>query len=162
MRAPDHRALTVALLLAPLSVPAQTTKSDGLATVQPAGQWLAKQFIGQAVTNPTGERIGDINDLLFDKSGRIANVVVGVGDFLGIGEKNVAIPYSSLVITADADGKRVVSVPLSKERLVAAPEFRPTEKTVYIAPRKGPPRWVRRPWTPLAISPTRQARRSKK
>ena len=132
MRVPMISALAVALLLAPLSVAAQTAKSDEFTTVQPAGQWLAKQFIGQAVTNPTGERIGDINDLLFDKSGRIANVVVGVGGFLGIGEKNVAIPYSSLVITADADGKRVVSVPLSKERLLAAPDFRPTEKTVYM------------------------------
>jgi hypothetical protein len=125
-------AFAVALLLAPLPVPAQTTKSEEFVAVQPAGQWLAKQFIGQAVTNPASETIGDINDLLFDKSGRIANVVIGVGGFLGIGEKNVAIPYSSLVITAAADGKRVVSVPLSKERLQAAPEFRPTEKTGYM------------------------------
>jgi hypothetical protein len=125
-------AFAVALLLAPLPVPAQTMKSEEFVTVQPAGQWLAKQFIGHAVTNPADETIGDINDLLFDKSGRIANVVIGVGGFLGIGEKNVAIPYSSLVITAAADGKRVVSVPLSKERLQAAPEFRPTEKTGYM------------------------------
>jgi sporulation protein YlmC with PRC-barrel domain len=120
------------LLLVGVPVQAQTAKSEDFVTVQPAGQWLATQFIGQPATNQAGEKIGDINDLLFDKNGRIANVVIGVGGFLGIGEKNVAIPYGSLAITADANGKRVISVPLSKERLLAAPDFKPTEKTVYM------------------------------
>ena len=74
--------------------------------------------------------------MLFDRSGRIANVVIGVVGFLGIGEKNVAIPYSMLSITADAGGKRVAIVPLSKERLRAAPDFKPTEKTVYMRARE--------------------------
>ncbi len=79
-----------------------------------------------------GETIRDINDLLFDKSGRVATVVIGVGGFLGLGEKNVAVPSSSLSFTADANGKRVVTVPLSKERLQTAPEFKATEKTAYM------------------------------
>jgi len=79
-----------------------------------------------------GETIGDINDLLFDKSGRIATAVIGVGGFLDLGERNVAVPFNSLSFTADANGKRVVTVPLSKERLQAAPEFRATERTVYM------------------------------
>jgi sporulation protein YlmC with PRC-barrel domain len=133
MKASLFSALAVAgLLLAPAPILAQSSTSENFVTVQPADQWLAGQFIGQAVTNQAGEKIGDINDLLFEKNGRIANVVIGVGGFLGIGEKNVAIPYSSLMITADAEGKRVVSVPLSKERLLAAPEFRPTEKTIFM------------------------------
>ena len=70
--------------------------------------------------------------MLFDKGGRVSNVVIGVGGFLGIGEKNVGLPYSSLSITADANGKRVVGAALSKEQLQAAPEFQPTEKTVYM------------------------------
>ena len=122
-----------ALLLAVVPLHA---KSDDFVTVQPAGQWLAGQFIGQAVTNEAAETIGDINDLLFDKSGRIVNVVIGVGGFLGIGEKNVAIPHSTLSITADTAGKRVVTVPLSKERLLAAPDFKSTEKTVYMRARE--------------------------
>jgi sporulation protein YlmC with PRC-barrel domain len=83
------------------------------------------------VTNQAGETIGDVNDVLFDKAGRISTAVIGVGGFLGMGEKNVAIPFSSLSFTTDATGKRVVSIPLSKERLQAAPSFQPTEKTVY-------------------------------
>jgi sporulation protein YlmC with PRC-barrel domain len=106
--------------------------TDQFVTVQPQGHWLASQFIGQPVTNQAGETIGDINDVLFDKSGRMATVVIGVGGFLGIGEKNVAIPFGTLNFTAAPQGKRVVSVPLSKERLQSAPEFKATEKTTFM------------------------------
>jgi sporulation protein YlmC with PRC-barrel domain len=129
-------ALAAALLLVPAFGWAQTGNPDNFVTVQPAGQWLASQFIGEVVTNNAGERIGNINDLLFDKSGRVASVVIGIGGFLGIGEKNVAIPFSSLSITADSNGKRVIGVPLSKERLQAAPDFKPTEKTVFMRARE--------------------------
>ena len=124
-----------AVLIAPTAGTSQTTKPPqdlSFITVQPSGQWLATRFIGQPVSNDAGQSIGNINDLLLDKSGSIVNVVIGVGGFLGIGEKNVAIPFNLLAITADADGKRVVQVGLSRERLEAAPEFKPTEKTVYM------------------------------
>jgi len=61
-------------------------------TVQPAGQWLTSQFMGQLVTNDAGENIGSISDLLLDKSGRIANVVIGVGGFLGLAKRKSRCP----------------------------------------------------------------------
>jgi sporulation protein YlmC with PRC-barrel domain len=125
-------AFVAALILAPATGWTQTGKPEAFVTVQPAGQWLARQFIGQPVTNDAGERVGDINDLLFDKSGQVSIVVLGVGGFLGVGEKNVAIAFGSLTITADDNGKRVIAVPLSKDRLQAAPDFKSTEKTVYM------------------------------
>ena len=113
--------------------PLANAKTDTpFVTVQPEGQWLASRFIGQAVSNQAGENIGDINDVLFDKTGRMSTAVIGVGGFLGMGEKNVAILFSSLSFTADATGKRVVTISLSKERLLAAPSFQPTEKTGYM------------------------------
>ena len=121
-----------ALLLGPATGWTQSGKSESFVTVQPPGQWLVSQFIGQRVTNSAGEHVGDINDLLFNKSGQVSTVVIGVGGFLGIGEKNVAIPFGSLSITAGPDGRRVLGVPLSKDRLQAAPDFKPTEKTVYM------------------------------
>jgi len=124
--------VAAAMLLAATPGWAQTGKSEDFMTVQPAGQWLASQFIGQPVTNQAGERVGDINDLLLDKNGQISTVVIGVGGFLGVGEKYVAIPFGSLSITADANGKRVLNVPLSADRLRAAPDFKATEKTVYM------------------------------
>jgi sporulation protein YlmC with PRC-barrel domain len=132
MKAKSAVALAASLLLAPAAGLAQTGTVERFVTVQPADQWLGSQFIGQAVTNQAGETIGTISDLLFDKSGRIANVVIGVGGFLGIGEKDVAVPYSALAITADGNGKRVIKVGLSRERLHSAPDFRATEKTTYM------------------------------
>jgi hypothetical protein len=86
MKATIVSALLATLLLAPAGW-TQTNKVENFVTVQPAGQWLASQFIGQPVTNNAGERVGDVNDLLFDKSGQVSTVVIGVGGFLGVGEK---------------------------------------------------------------------------
>jgi hypothetical protein len=108
------------------------TADSSFVTVQPQGQWLASQLMGQPITNEAGENVGNINDLLFEKGGRIENVVIGVGGFLGIGEKNVAVPFGTLAFTADANGKRVITAPLSKARLEAAPDFKPTEKSAYM------------------------------
>jgi hypothetical protein len=130
--------LAAALIAASAAGVAQTApptppKTDiPFVTAQPEGQWLASLFFGQAVINDAGETIGDINDLLFDKSGRISTAVIGVGGFLGIGEKSIAIPFTSLAFTADAKGKRVIALAMSKESLQAAPSFQPTEKTLYM------------------------------
>jgi sporulation protein YlmC with PRC-barrel domain len=131
MRSSIAVPLGLALLAGSAPGFAQSPK-DQFVTLQPAGQWLSSQFIGQAVSNDAGETVGNINDLLFDKGGRIVNVVVGVGGLLGIGEKNVAMPYTALSIAADANGKRVVKLAVSKEQLTAAPDFNATEKTVYM------------------------------
>ena len=131
-------ALAAAAIFASTAGFAQTAPPAGTKTIttfvtkQPHGQWLASQFVGQAVINQAGQNIGDINDLLFDKTGRISTAVIGVGGFLGMGEKSVAIPFGSLSFTADGTGKRVVTIPYSKEQLQAAPSFQPTEKTVYM------------------------------
>jgi hypothetical protein len=130
MRASVAVPFALALLAGSASGFAQSPKQ--FVTLQPAGQWLSSQFIGQPVSNDAGETVGNINDLLFDKGGRIVNVVIGVGGFLGIGEKNVAMPYTALSITADANGKRIVKLAVSQEQLKAAPDFKATEKTVYI------------------------------
>ena len=69
-------------------------------TEQPASEWLARVFLGADVQNASGERVGDINDLVFDRTGRISTVVLGVGGFLGMGEKNVGVPFSALTYTS--------------------------------------------------------------
>lgn len=112
--------------------PASPKTNTAFVTKQPDGQWLASRFVGEAVINQAGQDVGDINDLLFDRSGRISTAVIGVGGFLGMGEKSVAIPFGSLSFTRDAAGKRVVTIPFSKGQLQTAPSFQPTEKTVYM------------------------------
>src|SRR4051812_26499275 len=62
---------------------------------QKPDQWLASKFKGTNVIGNDDEKIGDVSDLLFDKNGKIEAFVVGVGGFLGIGTKDVAIPPNS-------------------------------------------------------------------
>jgi sporulation protein YlmC with PRC-barrel domain len=86
-------------------------------------------FLGQDVQNLTGERVGDVNDLIFDRQGRISIVVVGVGGFLGMAEKDVGVPYPSLTFNVGKAGVRVIVIAASKEDLLKAPTFVSTERT---------------------------------
>lgn len=98
-------------------------------TEQPANEWLAHVFIGADVLNAAGENVGDVRDLVFDRAGRISTVVIGVGGFLGVGEKHVAVPFSALTYGLSKDNTRVITVAISKEDLKLAPAFKATEKT---------------------------------
>ena len=118
-----------ALAAAPLTglALAQTASSPNAATSfvtqQPANEWLARVFIGQAVHNSAGEIVGDVNDLVFDRQGRISTVVIGVGGFLGIGEKSVGVRFDALTFNVGKNGERVIVVALSKQDLMQAPEL---------------------------------------
>ncbi|WP_081928802.1 PRC-barrel domain-containing protein [Microvirga sp. BSC39] len=57
---------------------------------------MASDLIGTRVVGANNESIGDINDVIMDRNGQIMAAVVGVGGFLGIGEKDVAVPFNSL------------------------------------------------------------------
>ena len=60
------------------------------------GQWRASKLIGVNVYNEANEKIGEIEELIVDKSGKVDNVVLGVGGFLGMGEHYVAVPMEKL------------------------------------------------------------------
>ncbi|WP_052955050.1 PRC-barrel domain-containing protein [Microvirga vignae] len=60
------------------------------------GQMMASDLIGTRVVSANNESIGDINDVIVDRNGQVMAAVVGVGGFLGIGEKDVAVPFKSL------------------------------------------------------------------
>ena len=61
-----------------------------------AGMWRASKLDGVNVYNNANEKIGDISDVLFDQSGRVEAIVIGVGGFLGLGERNVAVPFEQI------------------------------------------------------------------
>lgn len=70
---------------------------------QATDQWLSSNFIGVDVVGPDNEKIGDVTDILFEKNGNVVGYVVGVGGFLGIGAKNVALAPTSFQVVADTD-----------------------------------------------------------
>ena len=53
-------------------------------------------FYKQNVCDPSDNKIGGVDDPLIDKEGRVTAVIIGVGGFPGMGEKDVAVPFSSV------------------------------------------------------------------
>src|SRR5262245_56188478 len=93
--------------------------------VTPAEGFLASNMIGETVYNGTGdkaENIGDVNDLVLGKDGKVESVVIGVGGFLGLGEKNVAMAYDKIK-WAEKDGDRWIVVEATKDELNGLPSF---------------------------------------
>ncbi len=72
---------------------------------------------------PKGEQIGDINNLVVAHDGSIDAVVIGVGGFLGMGEKNVAVPFDQLSWSTDANGNTFAYLTATKDQLKNAPTF---------------------------------------
>lgn len=96
--------------------PAASEVSHDQAADELRAEWLK----GAKVTSPAEDSIGDIKDLILDDQGQVKAVVIGVGGFLGIGEKQIAVDWSDLTITED--GKTITST-LTKEDADAAPEY---------------------------------------
>lgn len=63
---------------------------------QSSSEWRASKVIGLYVYNDANERLGSINELLTDSSGKVVKAVIGVGGFLGIGESDVAVNFDQL------------------------------------------------------------------
>jgi sporulation protein YlmC with PRC-barrel domain len=79
----------------------------------------ARKVIGTPVLNTKGEKVGEIEDVVLDKtSDRIMFAIVGLGGFLGIGEKFHPLPWSSLHYDESEDS---YVIPYSREQLMAAP-----------------------------------------
>ena len=88
----------------------------------PGGALPISDYYNQAVYDNRDNKVGDVNDLLLDNGGKINAVIVGVGGFLGVGEKNVAVPFSSLKV-AEKNGSRYLVLETTKEALQGAPGY---------------------------------------
>ena len=60
------------------------------------GKWRASKLMGLDVYNEANEKLGDINELILDKNGKVNAVVIGVGGFLGMGEHDIAVTMDKL------------------------------------------------------------------
>lgn len=80
--------------MAPADRPAATTTMT--APASQASTWRASKLVGLNVYNDQNEKLGDISELLLDKSGKVEGVVIGVGGFLGIGQHDIKVDMSKL------------------------------------------------------------------
>ena len=84
------------------STGASSAASVNYMTSMKGGEWRASKLKGVNVYNNANEKIGDVNEILIDNSGKIDAVVIGVGGFLGMGEHDVAVPFNQLKPVMDA------------------------------------------------------------
>lgn len=98
-------------------------------TIDASKAMLATRLIGSSVYTSADENVGDINDLIFDNTGTIQAVVVGIGGFLGMGEKDIAMPLDKLNVTRDENNVIKLTVAASRDELDKAPAF---DKTLFM------------------------------
>jgi sporulation protein YlmC with PRC-barrel domain len=80
----------------PTLLSSQTGAGGGITQLQP-DQWQGSNLEGLDVySSNNGDKIGDISDLIFDSSGKVQEVVIGVGGYLGLGERDVAVPFDQI------------------------------------------------------------------
>jgi hypothetical protein len=126
--AATHGTSTPAPAVKSTSAPAA---SGSIISSQQPDQWLASKFKGTDVIGGDDQKIGDVTDILFDKSGKIEAFVVSVGGFLGVGSKEVALPPNSFEVVAGNNGAPdKLKVAMSKDDLTQAQNF-----TRYQPPR---------------------------
>jgi sporulation protein YlmC with PRC-barrel domain len=124
------------LALAQTSAPAPQTPP---AATTPSGQpmWYSHQtdemraskLIGTKVVNTANETVGDVNEIVLGKDGKVAAVIIGVGGFLGMGEREVAVGFDSIRMSRDQNRNLVLTLNASKDALKKAPEWRWEETT---------------------------------
>ena len=90
-----------------------------------AAGWSAKkQILGKGVYNDTGDKVGEINDLIVTPNKAVSYAIVGVGGFLGVGEHEIAVPVGKLKQEED----KIVLHGATKDALKAAPKFEYAKK----------------------------------
>ena len=107
---------------------APSTSSAKFINSQRQDQYLASKFKGTDVIGTDDKKIGDVSDILFDKDGKIEAYVVGVGGFLGIGSKDVALAPSAFQVVAGDKSKNEsdkLRLSMTKDELKQASNFEP-------------------------------------
>lgn len=125
------RAITLSVAAMLLAAPAvaQTTTPmpgatrSGAVSVVPAQSMALSDWYKQSVYDNANNKIGDISDVLIDQQQKASLAVIGVGGFLGIGEKNVAVPFDSIKRSV-RDGKVYLTMDANKDALKAAQGLR--------------------------------------
>src|SRR5215213_3463247 len=122
-------ACLVGTALATSSAFAQTSStppSPGqFITQQSPGQWRASKLVGVDVYGTDNAKVGDVREVLLNRDGAAEAVVIGVGGFLGIGEKDVAVPFQAV---------EWVTEPTTTGTTTAAPGAAPQAAPETLAP----------------------------
>jgi sporulation protein YlmC with PRC-barrel domain len=122
-----YTALALALATPLAGAQAQQRQAGPSAQVLssiPANSLTATVWHKQNVYDPGDNKIGEIMDVLVDRDGKISTLIVGVGGFLGMGEKDVAVPFNAVQLTTKDNNKFYLVMNSTKDALKAAKGFK--------------------------------------
>jgi sporulation protein YlmC with PRC-barrel domain len=108
---------------APKATEAPASGAAEIMTTVPSDSITVTEYYKQNVYDPSDNKIGEVSDVLIDKEGRVTAVVLAVGGFLGMGEKDVVIPFKALQMK-QKDNKSYLVVNATKDALKKAPGFK--------------------------------------
>ncbi len=127
-------ALSAGMLVAGTAAFAQPMSAGRgeLMTSVPSSSLTVTDWYKQSVYDPSNNKIGEIMDVLVAPSGQINAVIIGVGGFLGAGEKDVAVNFNSIKQTKK-DNKVYLTMDTTKDALKSAPGFKyDSNKTSWV------------------------------
>jgi sporulation protein YlmC with PRC-barrel domain len=113
-----------------ISVPAfAQTADEAFVKEQSINQWRASKLVGVSVMGADQNKIGKIDDVLFDHDGNAQVVVIGVGGFLGIGAKAVGVPFKTMQWRTEGRTVATAGPPATSPPGATPPAAPPTTKT---------------------------------
>jgi sporulation protein YlmC with PRC-barrel domain len=129
------RSLTVlaagALLASSAAFAVSAANADVMTTV-PSSSLTVTDWYKQDVYDQSNNKIGEIMDVLVNQDGQVSALIVGVGGFLGAGEKDVAVSFNTVKATKK-DNKIYLTMNTTKDALKAAPGFKyDRDKTAWV------------------------------
>jgi sporulation protein YlmC with PRC-barrel domain len=105
-------------------------------TSVPSGSLTVTDWYKQSVYDPSNKKIGEVMDVLVSSDGRINGFIVGVGGFLGAGEKDVAVSFNAVQKTVK-DNKIYLTMSTTKDALKSAPGFKYDKQQTTWVPDTG-------------------------
>ncbi len=123
------------LSTAALAQPVSSGHSEMMSSI-PNNSATVADWYKQSVYDPSDNKVGEIMDVLVSPEGRATALIVGVGGFLGAGEKDVAVPFSAVKHTMK-DKKIYLTMDTTKDALKSAPGFKyDKERTSWVPDTK--------------------------
>ena len=123
---------------APQKAPRQVGPPAQIMASVPANSVTVTHWYEQNVYDPSDNKIGEIMDVLVDREGKAATLIVGVGGFLGAGEKDVAVPFNAVHATTKDNNKWYLVMNSTKDALKNAKGFKYDRTNMTWIPEETP------------------------
>src|SRR5262245_9487350 len=136
-----YTSILVALVATCAATQAQQQGGGSAAQIMssiPANSVTITHWYKQSVYDPNDSKIGEIMDVLVDRDGKATALIVGVGGFLGMGEKDVAVPFNSVRTTIKDNNKWYLVMNSTKDALKSAKGFKYDRNAMTWIPEDAP------------------------